>query len=91
MPELYLKIYECYHAGRMELAREIQNECCRIIYKMCSCHGNLYAVMKEILRREGMDVGTVRAPLPNLVASDMDTVVCAKQMIEEAAQKYVKA
>ena len=28
-------------------------------------------VMKEILRREGMDVGTVRAPLPNLVASDM--------------------
>ena len=28
MPELYLKIYECYHAGRMELAREIQNECC---------------------------------------------------------------
>ena len=91
MPELYLKIYECYHAGRMELAREIQNECCRIIYKMCSCHGNLYAVMKEILRREGMDVGTVRAPLPNLVASDMDTVVCAKPMIEEAAQKYVKA
>ena len=54
-------------------------------------YGNLYAVMKEILRREGMDVGTVRAPLPNLVASDMDTVVCAKQMIEEAVQKYVKA
>ena len=91
MPELYLKIYECYHAGRMELAREIQNECCRIIYKMCSCHGNLYAVMKEILRREGMDVGTVRAPLPNLVASDMDVVSCAQQMIEEAVQKYVKA
>ena len=77
--------------GRMELAREIQNECCRIIYKMCSCHGNLYAVMKEILRREGMDVGTVRAPLPNLVASDMDVVSCAQQMIEEAVQKYVKA
>ena len=91
MPELYLKIYECYHAGRMELAREIQNECCRIIYKMCSCHGNLYAVMKEILRREGMDVGTVRAPLPNLVASDMDVVSCAQQMIEAAVQKYVKA
>ena len=91
MPELYLKIYECYHAGRMELAREIQNECCRIIYKMCSCHGNLYAVMKEILRREGMDVGTVRAPLPNLVASDMDVVSCVQQMIKEAVQKYVKA
>ena len=91
MPELYLKIYECYHAGRMELASEIQNECCRIIYKMCSCHGNLYAVMKEILRRDGMDIGTVRAPLPNLVASDMDVVSCAQQMIEAAVQKYVKA
>ena len=91
MPELYLKIYECYHAGRMELAREIQNECCRIIYKMCSCHGNLYAVMKEILRREGMDVGTVRAPLPNLVASDMETVSCVQQMIETAIRNYANA
>lgn len=91
MPELYLKIYECYHAGRMELAREIQNECCRIIYKMCSCHGNLYAVMKEILRREGMDVGTVRAPLPNLIASDMDVVSCAQQMIETAIRNYANA
>lgn len=27
MPELYLKIYECYHAGRMELAHRNQNEC----------------------------------------------------------------
>ena len=91
MPELYLKIFECYHAGRMELAREIQNECCRIIYKMCSCHGNLYAVMKEILNRWGMDVGGVRAPLPNLIASDMDTVSCAQQMIEAAVRKYAKA
>jgi len=47
--------------------------------------------MKEILRREGMDVGTVRAPLPNLVASDMDVVSCVQQMIEAAVQKYVKA
>lgn len=88
MPELYLKIFECYHAGRMEIAREIQNECCRIIYQMCSCHGNLYAVMKEILRRQGMNIGAVRSPLPNLVASDMDAVTCAQQMIEAAIKKY---
>lgn len=91
MPELYLKIFECYHAGRMELAREIQNECCRIIYKMCSCRGNMYAVIKEILRRWGMDIGGVRAPLPNLVESDTDAVVCAQQMIEAAIEKYAKA
>ncbi len=86
MPELYLKIYECYHAGRMELAREIKTNAAASFYKMCSCHGNLYAVMKEILRREGMDVGTVRAPLPNLVASDMETVSCVQQMIETAIE-----
>lgn len=91
MPELYLKIFECYHAGRMELAREIQNECCRIIYKMCSCHGNLYAVMKEILRRQGIDVGAVRAPLPNLIGADMEVVSCAHQMIDAAIKKYANA
>ena len=91
MPELYLKIFECYHTGRMELAREIQNECCRIIYKMCSCHGNLYAVMKEILNRWGMDVGGVRAPLPNLIASDMETVSCVQQMIETAIRNHANA
>lgn len=91
MPELYLKIFECYHAGRMELAREIQNECCRIIYKMCSCHGNLYAVMKEILRRQGIDVGAVRAPLPNLIGADMEAVSCAHQMIDAAIKKYANA
>ena len=47
--------------------------------------------MKEILRREGMDVGTVRAPLPNLVASDMETVSCVQQMIETAIRNYANA
>ena len=46
MPELYLKVMSLYQAGEMKLAAEIQNEICRIIYKMCSAHGNLYAVMK---------------------------------------------
>ena len=91
MPELYLAMNDHINKGEIEAARAIQYDADRIIYKMCSCHGNLYAVMKEILRREGMDVGTVRAPLPNLVASDMDVVSCAQQMIEEAVQKYVKA
>ena len=39
MPELYLKIYELYGKGEMETARQIQNEACRIIYKMCYRQG----------------------------------------------------
>ena len=37
MPELFLKVYDCFRKGEMETARQIQNEICRIIYKMCSC------------------------------------------------------
>ena len=71
MPELFLKMYELVKAGEMEKAREIQNDVCRIIYKMCSGKGNLYAVMKAIIvKRGGPDCGGVRAPLANLVESD---------------------
>lgn len=65
MPELYLKIMELAGDGRVSEARKIQYAADKIIYEMGSCHGNLYAVMKEILRiREGLDIGRVRKPLP---------------------------
>ena len=89
MPELYIKARELFCAGRTEEAREVQNECCRIIYKMCSAHGNLYAVMKEILRRSGgPDCGGVRAPLPNLAHGDSAVVEESADMIRAAIQKY---
>lgn len=85
MPELYLAIFAAYKAGEMEKGRAIQNECCRIIYKMCEAKGNLYAVMKEILRRTGgPDIGGVRAPLPNLAAGDSAIVDEAAAMIAAA-------
>ena len=40
MPELYMEIVKCFQSGQLEKGREIQNECCRIIYKMCSAQGN---------------------------------------------------
>ena len=71
MPELYLKIRELFLEGKMEQAREIQNECCRIIYKMCSAKGNMYAVIKAILRKQGgPDCGGVRLPLAALTEAD---------------------
>ena len=88
MPELFLKVYELYQAGEMKLAAEIQNEICRIIYKMCSAHGNLYAVMKAILKKHGMDIGSVRKPLPALIDSDLPVVDEASAMIDAAIAKY---
>jgi len=89
MPELYIKLYELVKAGDLATAREIQNDCCRIIYKMCSAHGNMYGVIKEILRRNGgPDIGSVRAPLAELVESDLPIVDECVAMIREAVAKY---
>lgn len=89
MPELYLKIFELFSQGKMEEAREIQNEACRIIYKMCSTHGNMYAVIKEIIRLQGgPDVGGVKAPLADL--TEADRVICKEtaDMIAETIHRY---
>lgn len=88
MPQLYNKIYELYHKGDMATAAKIQNDCCRIIYKMCSAHGNLYAVQKAILAKQGVLCGGVRKPLANLIESDFAIVDEAAQMIATAIATY---
>ena len=89
MPELYLEILRCFQTGELEKGREVQNECCRIIYKMCSAQGNMYAVIKEIIRLQGgPNVGGVRAPLLNLAEGDGAVTAQAAQMIADAIAKY---
>lgn len=89
MPELLLKADELLKAGQLEKACEVQYAIDAIIYAMCACKGNLYAVMKEILRiREGLDIGGVRKPLPNLFPEDMEQVSKCAKMIDEAIAKF---
>ncbi|MCI6227353.1 MAG: dihydrodipicolinate synthase family protein [Clostridiales bacterium] len=89
MPELYLKLYQCVKEGRLDTAVEIQNDCCRIIYKLCSGHGNMYAMIKEVLRKMGCpDCGSVRAPLAELVESDYPIADECVAMIQAAIAKY---
>ena len=89
MPELYLKLYECVKEGRLDTALEIQNDCCRIIYKLCSGHGNMYAMIKEVLRKMGCpDCGSVRAPLAELIESDYPIADECVAMIKAAVAKY---
>lgn len=89
MPELYLKARELFYQGQVEKARELQNDICRIIYKMCSGHGNMYAVIKEIIRLQGgPDVGSVRLPLAELIEADKKVAKECADMIAEAIKKY---
>lgn len=90
MPELFLKMDELVRAGKLEAAMPIQYAANSIIYKMCSAHGNMYAVIKAILKlNEGFDIGSVRAPLAELTTDDMKIVEEAAQMIKDAKGKYL--
>ena len=89
MPELYLKIYELVQEGKIKEARPIQDACCQVIYKMCSGQGNMYAMIKAILRElGGPDIGDVRAPLFPLQESDLAIAKDAAAQIRELIAKY---
>ena len=91
MPELYLRIFALVSEGRIAEAREIQDECCHIIYELCSCHGNMYAVIKAVLRELGApNVGGVRRPLSDIVPEDMPTVRSCAEHIRAACEKFAK-
>ncbi len=87
MPELYLKIKELTDIGDIRKAREIQNDANRIIYELCSCHGNMYAVIKEILKEQGLNLGGVRKPLASVIEQDLPQIEKCKEMIREAVEK----
>ena len=89
MPKLYVELYRCVKAGELAKALEIQNDCCRIIYKLCSGYGNMYGMIKESLRRLGApDCGSVRAPLAELIEADYAIVDECVAMIKAAQEKY---
>ena len=89
MPELYLEVFRCFQAGDLAKGRAVQNQCCRIIYKMCSAQGNMYALIKEVLRRSGgPDVGGVRAPLAPLAEGDLAIADKCAAMIKAAVAEY---
>ena len=90
MPELFLKMDALLKEEKIAEARAIQYVVDAVIYKMCSAHGNMYAVIKEILRRnEKLDIGDVRRPLSSLAPEDEQTVEEAAGMIRDARAKYL--
>lgn len=89
MPQLYLKIEELMKAGNILQAQKVQYAANEIIYGMCACHGNMYGVIKEILKiREGLQLGGVRKPLPSLIPEDMEQVHKCASMIDKAIQEF---
>ena len=91
MPELFLAITALVKAGTNAEACALQHEINDIIMALCSCHGNLYAAIKAVLKkREGVLLGGVRAPLASLAEEDAEIVDRAAAMIDAAIAKYAK-
>ena len=89
MPELFLKMDALIRAGHPEQAVPIQHEVNAIIEQMCSCHGSMYAVIKAILKlNEGLDLGSVREPMPALIPEDMPKVEAAAARIRAAIKTF---
>lgn len=89
MPELFFKMDELFRNSQVARACEIQYAVNDVISAMCGCRGNLYAVMKKILElREGLYLGSVRAPLPALDPADLERVHTCAGMIDKAIAAY---
>ena len=89
MPELFLKLNELLVSSEREKATELQYAINEIIYKMCSCRGNMYGVIKEMLRiNENLDLGGVREPLPQLEEADLPIAQEAARMVKEAVAGF---
>ncbi len=90
MPELFMAIYKLVQEGNIAKAREIQDACLQIIFNLCATKGNMYAVIKECIRKMGgPDIGGVRAPLANLFPEDMAQVDKCVEMIQAANKKFL--
>lgn len=90
MPELFLKMNALLGAGDLAGARRVQYMANEIIYAMCACRGNMYAVAKKLLEmREGLSLGSVRAPLMPLESTDMPQVIKCRDMIDEAVRTLI--
>ena len=88
MPQLFLKADEYLRNNNLVMAREIQYDINQIIYTMCACKGNMYAVIKEILKRNGLNIGSVRLPLTPLSSDDIPKVDECEHLIKDATTKY---
>ena len=89
MPALFLIMDSLIREARFDLAQQIQHEVNAIIEELCSCHGNMYAVIKEILRiNEGLQLGSVRKPLAALIPEDREKVESAAAHIRRAITEW---
>ncbi len=90
MPELIVKLFELFYAGKREEAKALQYDVDNIIYALCGGKCNMYASIKEVLRRrENLDLGGVRPPLAPYTAADDGAIAHAVSLIDLAMKRWI--
>lgn len=88
MPELFTRAYALFMAGRLDEARLLQNEICGVISDLCAGEGSMYAIIKAILREKGVEIGGVRAPMPDVTCADAPLIAACARRIDEAIGRF---
>lgn len=88
MPELFLAADKAIQNSNISLANEIQFEITNIIFEMVKAKANIYAIMKKVLEKDGLQLGGVRSPLTNVTDEDLVIVNNVSNMITSAINKY---
>lgn len=88
MPELLLKAEEFICSGDFSKAREIQKDINDIIVSLTSFNAHMYAVIKEVLKLNGVNVGSVCGPLQSVSTDEVAGIKAVKEMIDRTISKY---
>lgn len=90
MPELFLKLNQLIANKELEKAKELQFTINAIIGKLTAAHGNMYSVIKEVLKiNENLNIGSVRFPLTPVTDADRPIVEEAARLIREAKEAFL--
>ena len=90
MPELFLKLNQLIADKELERAKELQFTINTIIGKLTVAHGNMYSVIKEVLKiNENLNIGSVRAPLTPVTGTDRPIVEEAARLICAAKEAFL--
>lgn len=90
MPELFLKLNQLIADKELERAKELQFTINTIIGKLTAAHGNMYSVIKEVLKiNENLNIGSVRAPLTPVTDTDRPIVEEAARLIRVAKETFL--
>lgn len=88
MAELFLTAEQFVAASDFDNARKIQRDINDIIIALCSLNGSMYSAIKEVLKLNGVNVGSVRGPLEPVTGDDLIKVEGIKLLIDQTVLKY---